>query len=267
MGEIKSFSDQHTALVTGASGHLGFAICEQLSDAGFALVLVGRSKSKLESLRVHLESRGRKAMWADADLTSHQEVKSLFETIESSGVTHLEAVVNNAHSMKLSSDPDDYALNYESSFATALSAIEWVASGARTLLRTGKKENGLASIVNIASMYGEVAPDFSVYPPNVEINRTWYGASKAALIQLSRYMASDFGREGIRVNSISPGAFPSERVAESSPEFIERLGRKSILGRVGKPAELADVCVFLCSDKSNYITGANIPVDGGWTTW
>ena len=124
-----------------------------------------------------------------------------------------------------------------------------------------------ASIVNISSMYGKVAPNPSVYESLDNVNPLLYGAMKAALIQATKYLSSQMSMKGIRVNSVSFGAFPSKEVQIKMPKFIKSLSNQTHLGRIGKPEEASGIINFLLSNESSYITGADIPVDGGWTAW
>lgn len=123
------------------------------------------------------------------------------------------------------------------------------------------------NIINISSMYGFVSPDFKVYEDNPHFfNPPSYGAAKAGVIQLTKYYAVYLAKYNIRVNCISPGPFPSPTVRENTG-FIEKLSAKVPMARIGDPNELKGPVIFLASDASSYITGQNIIVDGGWTTW
>ena len=124
-----------------------------------------------------------------------------------------------------------------------------------------------SSIINISSMYGLVAPNQENYTKNVEVNALLYGSMKAALIQGSRWLSSIYGKDEIRVNSISFGPFPQEKIQNDEPEFIKKLSKQTHLKRIGQPEETTGIIMFLLSDDSSYITGANIKVDGGWTAW
>jgi NAD(P)-dependent dehydrogenase (short-subunit alcohol dehydrogenase family) len=90
---------------------------------------------------------------------------------------------------------------------------------------------------------------------------------KAGVQQLTRYLAVHYGPRGLRFNAISPGPFPNPAIQEGDPEFVRRLSARVPLGRIGHPHEVASVVAFLCSDASSYISGQNLPVDGGWTVW
>jgi NAD(P)-dependent dehydrogenase (short-subunit alcohol dehydrogenase family) len=128
-------------------------------------------------------------------------------------------------------------------------------------------KSGRGSIVLFSSMYGMVSPDPKAYKDPMNKNPIEYGVGKAALIQMARYFAVHWGKENVRCNCIAPGPFPNPKVQQGNPEFIERLAQKSPMGRIGRSEEIAGVVAFLLSDASSYITGQNIPVDGGWTSW
>jgi len=135
------------------------------------------------------------------------------------------------------------------------------------LKRGGVEVLGGASIVNISSMYGMVSPDPSLYADTGANNPAHYGATKAGLIQLTRYLACHIAKQGIRVNSISPGPFPKIAEDPAGSQFIKALESKVPMGRIGQPEEVAGPVTFLLSGAASYVNGANIPVDGGWTAW
>jgi NAD(P)-dependent dehydrogenase (short-subunit alcohol dehydrogenase family) len=112
-----------------------------------------------------------------------------------------------------------------------------------------------------------VSPDPAIYGDSGKNNPPFYGAAKAGLIQLTRYLAVHLAKRGVRVNSVSPGPFPPPSIATVSPEFHAELCRKTPMGRIGAAEELAGPVLFLLSDASTYVTGIDLPVDGGWTAW
>lgn len=124
------------------------------------------------------------------------------------------------------------------------------------------------SIVNIASMYGIVSPYLAVYEPPCEASLipVNYSAGKASVIQMTRYFGTYLIDRKIRVNSISPGPFPSPKVQENKV-FADRLREKNPSHRLGDPEDLKGAVLFLASDASKYVVGQNIQVDGGWTIW
>lgn len=123
------------------------------------------------------------------------------------------------------------------------------------------KKQGGGSIINIASIYGIVGPDFSVYEGSEMTMPAAYAAIKGGVINFTKYLASYLGPEGIRVNCVSPGGiFDSQNEA-----FVKRYEAKTPLRRMASPADVAPSISFLLSDDASYITGHNLVVDGGWT--
>ncbi|MBS1238342.1 MAG: short-chain dehydrogenase/reductase [Deltaproteobacteria bacterium] len=125
------------------------------------------------------------------------------------------------------------------------------------------KKSGGGTIINIASIYGMVGPDFSIYE-NTDITMpAAYSAIKGGIISFTKYLATYCAENNIRANVISPGG-----ILDRQPEsFIQKYAKKTPLGRMGCPIDITGAAIFLSSDASSYITGQNIVVDGGWTAW
>jgi NAD(P)-dependent dehydrogenase (short-subunit alcohol dehydrogenase family) len=122
-------------------------------------------------------------------------------------------------------------------------------------------------VINIASIYGHVSPSFSVYGDSGLDAAPQYSAAKGGLLQLTRYMACRFAPQNIRVNSLSPGIFPWESVDREYPDFVARVCERTPLKRTGRASELGGPAVFLASDASSFMTGADLRIDGGWAAW
>src|SRR5213596_2959714 len=160
-------------------------------------------------------------------------------------------------------EPADFEQPYRVNVVAAFQIVK----AALPLLRAAAKLTAGASVVNIASMYGSVSPDPTIYGSSGANNPPSYGSAKAGLIQFTKYAACHFARERIRVNCISPGPFPAQQYLDNDPEFHGRLRSKTPLARTGDPREMQGPLLFLASDASSYVTGINLPVDGGWTAW
>lgn len=258
--------DGRVAFVSGAAGHLGRAISTALAEAGAHVILNGRRRDKLEALKEALLARGFRASVACFDVTDDSSVADGFSDISR---THgrLDVLVNNAYEGSPgtleSSRSEDFVRAYDVAVVAAYRCL----MASKRLLLKAVETTGHASVINIASMYASVSPDPSIYSSTGMDNPPFYGAAKAALVQFTRYAACHLGPEGIRVNAVSPGPFPRESVAQKHPAFWRELSRKCPMGRVGQPAELKGAILFLASDASTYVTGINLPVDGGWTAW
>ena len=253
-----------TVVVTGPTGHLGSAIVIRLLRC-FNVIGISRTASslKLDSSN-DIDMQG-KYIPIDQDLsvTPCDVLASLIENCIPNDGSYLVGLVNNAFTSYPSS-----ALSVDKKTVYA-SAESFIGIHLRLSLAVAEllKLSYGGSIVNVASMYGRVSPRPSLYSSLHSVNPMLYGAFKAGFIQASRYLSSLLGPDKIRVNSVSYGAFPSSAVQSSDPDFIKRLANQTHLGRIGDPFEAAGVIAFLLSEESSYITGVDIPVDGGWTAW
>lgn len=249
-------------LLTGASGHLGRAIAIGLARAGARVILNARSQEKLQKLADDIGAFDGKAKIAAFDIADESEVLK-FARAMADGGEPLFGVVNNAYRPLSGNYATASMADFDASYRTNVGAAFFVIQQCLPLLEAAAAQFGHASVVNVASMYGHVSPPPALYS-DLMPNPPFYGASKAALLQLTRYLACFLADKSIRVNSVSPGPFPMEAVAVSNPEFVERLQTHVPLGRLGKPAELVGPVVFLLSDAASFVTGADLKVDGGW---
>ena len=253
-----------SALITGATGYLGSAMAHALAEAGAHIFVNSRSEKQCIVLAKKLVELGYSAEPAAFDVTDKQAIDNFFKNLESSP---LHILINNAHIGSSGNIESSTSGEYSKSYDISVLAAHNLLNAALPSLRKAVQNNLEASVINISSMYAMVSPDQGIYQDIKSINPPFYGASKAALLQWTRYAACEFGPENIRVNSISPGAFPSLLVQKDQPEFIVSLSKKVPLGRVGIANELKGPVLFLASGASSYINGSNIVIDGGWTCW
>lgn len=251
------------ALVTGGGTHLGFAMANAVAAQGATVTVLARSE---EFLKNAAERLGEGHDYIVADLTK----EATYDLLRERGV-HYDILVNNA-----GGDPADASWEDQSAQAW-LDTYHLNVVASNELVRTfraGMRERGWGRVVNIASVFGMVAPN----PKNRKqgFDAGAYTASKHAVIGLTHFLAAKLGREGITVNSVSPGMYPlpsDDPYLERTPwrrrdqSWLDALGEQCPAGRVGVPSDLGGAVAFLASDAAAYVTGQNIAVDGGWVIW
>ncbi|WP_027002062.1 SDR family oxidoreductase [Hugenholtzia roseola] len=245
-----------TVLITGGYGYLGKAICEGLLAAQAQVWVLGQSEEKFN--RAFEEREG--IFFQNCNISQTVSIKEAYQAIIQKGQS-IDVLINNAFYSKGQNpetmSDEDWNYGIDGSLNSVYRCI-------REVLPFMKERGG--KIINVSSMYGIVSPQFEIYENNNFLNPPHYGAAKAGVIQMTRYFACYLGKYNIQVNAVTPGAFPSEGVQENT-EFIASLKNKSPLGRVGNPKDLQGAFVLLSSQASNFITGQNIVIDGGWTAW
>ena len=247
--------DGKTALVTGGAGLYGRQITEALAQAGARTYIASRNREQSELLatefrNVRLDVR---AMTLDqSDETSIGQLKDA--VLDDAG--RVDILVNNAVLRPVA--------NWNCSAADFSQSMQVNATGLFLMTRTFGElmvQQGGGSIINIGSIQGCVGPDFSLYeglgwetPPD-------YFFHKGGMLNFTRFAAAKLGPKSVRVNVISPGGFYTDQ----DPQFVRRYVAKTFLGRMANSTDLQGAVVFLASDASAYITGANLLVDGGYT--
>ncbi len=264
------------AVVTGAVGLIGKHHCHALSEAGANVIVCDIDKNKCEQFAGELKT---KSIGIAADITNPESVKNLKENI----LTHfgkIDILVNNAAINDMFVTRDSFGEN--PSMAAELSKFEnypldmWQKSLnvnitgtflCSQILGSEMAKAGSGSIINIASTYGIVAPDQSIYKQKNGSQNFYksaaYPVTKGAVISFTKFLAAYWGNQGVRVNSLSPGGVENNQ----DDYFIENYSAKTMLGRMAKPTDYKGAILFLASDASEYMTGANLIVDGGWTAW
>lgn len=266
--------DGKTALLTGASGFLGRNLGSVLLANGARVIALARSE-RLESVSAAWarEFGAERVRSYRVDMYDRVALERTLDEIVSSEPS-VDVLVNNAHE-----------LGPQTGFNTAEDSLEhgtfdqWMRNltgglywAALTTQKVGPsmKARRRGSIVNVSSMYAQVAPSPDLYVGTRFVNPPGYSTAKAGLVALTRYVASFWGPYGVRANAILPGPFSNteEEGPNSVPPtdpFLERLRVRTCLRRLGKPADLVGILLFLASDASSYVTGQAIIIDGGWT--
>ncbi len=238
---------EKVAIVTGGSSGIGKAICKKLSEEDFTVVISDINEEEGKKVAEKLNED-----FIKCDVSNWKEVENLVNTtVEKYG--KLDVMVNNAGIGSRNSIEDMSIEEWNKIRSIDLDGVVYGCKAASTHL---KKTEG--NIVNIASIYGLVG----------DIGATAYNAAKGGVVNLTRSVASDLAPHNVRVNSICPGFVRTPMTEEGlkDQEFKEHVLNETPLGRVAEPEEIAEVVHFVASDKASYITGANIPVDGGWTS-
>lgn len=256
MDALTSFSLKgRVALITGGAGLYGKFIVEALAEAGATTYVASRDVEKCRKLASKLSLKGYDVVPGQIDQSDEDSVKALYQRILEEQA-RIDILVNNAvlRPMKGFDDPMG---NFRASMEVNSTGIFLVSR----VFSQNMIERRSGSIINIASIQGMVGPDFTLYegtgmdvPPD-------YFFHKAGMINLTRYLAARLGPYNIRVNAISPGGL----LAGQDPIFIEKYSKRTFLGRMARGEDIKGAVVFLASDASSYVTGANIVVDGGYT--
>jgi 2-deoxy-D-gluconate 3-dehydrogenase len=241
------------AVVTGGNGGIGLGMARGLAAAGAAVVVAARNREKSEAAAGELGRFGVRSEFIPLDVADPASCRAMVaETVDRFG--RLDILVNNA-GMSIRKPPQDYAVEeWQTVLDTNLTGA-FVCCQAAYAAMTG---NGRGKIVNIGSMMSIFG---AAYAPA-------YAASKGAIVQLTKSLATAWASDNIQVNAVLPGWIDTEltiAAREQVPGLHERILRRTPAGRWGQPADLAGIAVFLASPASDFVTGAAIPVDGGFS--
>jgi len=252
------------ALVVGGAGLLGGEITYAFAELGARVFVASRDLEKCRAFIDGVVSRFPQAKLVplSVDITDKNSIVTMLGQVGEQAGGGLDILVNSGWSGRKNTFESISDEHWMMDIDVCLNGVFRTIKGAFPLLKARR-----GNILSIASMYGHVAPDYRMYDSEKFANPPSYGAAKAGVIQLTKYLASFLSPHGIRANCISPGPFPFESTQKDSPDFIARLAAKNPCNRIGKPFELKGAAAMLCSDAGSYITGQNVCVDGGWGVW
>ncbi|MVM36039.1 SDR family oxidoreductase [Spirosoma sp. HMF4905] len=261
-----SLSDR-VAIVTGAVGLIGRNHCRALADAGAKVVVADLNETAAKDFADEL---GKAHLGVSLDVTNESVVKQIRDQILDrygridilvNNAALNEAVENPALALELTAFENFPVAQFRASLDVNVTGVFLCSQVFGSVMA----QQGKGSIINVASTYGLVGPDQSIYR-NEAGEQTFYKtaaypATKGAVVNFTRFLAAYWGQKGVRVNTLSPGG-----VENSQNEFfIRNYSARTVLGRMAQPDDYQGAIVFLASDASAYMSGANLVVDGGWT--
>lgn len=266
----KIFSlEKKVAIVTGALGLIGKNHCEALTEAGANVVVCDLDQTEC---KIFAKTLAQKSIGISSDITDKDSVIELKNTtLKEFG--RIDILVNNAAINDMFENPqaaaeqskfENYPLEmWKKSLDVNVTGMFLCSQVIG--IEMAKQNKG--SIINIASTYGIVAPDQSLYinPDGTQsfYKSAAYPVTKGAVISFTKFLAAYWGDKNVRVNTLSPGGVENKQ----DDYFIENYSNRTPLKRMAQPNDYKGALIFLASDASNYMTGSNLVVDGGWTAW
>lgn len=258
------------AVVTGGAGLLGSEFCKTLTQAGAAVVVADVNASAATVLAESLTQKGFHAFGVKTDVAAADSVQHMVQaTLASFG--RLDILVNSAvldpkfdpqHGRQPNSFEDYPLESWNQALSVNLTGTFLCCQAAvRPMLAQG---NGV--IINLSSIYGLTGPDQRLYQREGQPHQykpVYYSVTKSGVLGLTRYLATYYAGKNIRVNTLTPGGVFNDH----DETFVQAYSARTVLGRMAQKDDLNGALLFLASDASAYMTGANLVVDGGWTTW
>lgn len=254
------------AIVTGGGTGLGRQMATALAEAGADIVLASRNQARLEEVADELRGLGRRVLALSVDVSDAAAPQAMVKQVLAE-LGRVDILVNNSAAQDVNRPFEAFdvvrwnavlAVNLTGALVCALAAHEPM------------KSQGGGKIINVASVYGMLGVDSRIYgaTPERPMRNFPYTATKGGLINLTRELSVAWAPYGIQVNALSPGMFPVESNIKKWPEgTFDRLRERIPAGRMGNATDLKGAVVFLASAASDYVTGQNLVVDGGWTVW
>lgn len=241
-------------IVTGACGQLGTQICKAFKDSGCIVVAtdVKTDNNKLDGVE-----------YFSHDISKKEETIELYESVIKKH-KKIDILVNNAGVSTFENFEERTEDSFDWVMDVNLKGTFWGIQSYVNLFDKYKSEKG--SIINIASIFGVVSPDFRNYTDLPRKNSEVYGATKAGIIQMTKYFAVHLAERNIRVNSVSPGGIFNPQNPQGE-DFRENYAFRTPMKRMANDEEMVGIILYFASDAASYTTGQNVVVDGGLTSW
>ena len=250
-----------TVFVLGGSGLIGAEVSKALASAGALVVVIDVDKEKGYKLVKEISDCKYNAYFEYLDLTKLDQLEQNIDNLLDKYNSELDIFINVSYpkTKDWGNDIDNLTLDsWRKNIDIHLNTYSWISRKIALFMRDHKRKG---TIINFGSIYGVKGNDFNLYE-GTEINPAMaYSAIKGGIINLTRYLASFFGKYGIRINNICPGGVFDNQ----NKNFIKKYNKKVPLKRMATSEEIASVVLFLSSEAASYINGATIMVDGGWT--
>lgn len=257
-----------TIILTGSAGRIGERFAHVLSAAGANVVLVDIENKKNKQLELILKKRYHTNPVAiDVDISNKSEMNGLVKNILAT-YKKIDVLINNAHFLPREHSNRDapfeqYPLElWDQTITTNLRGLFLCCQEVGKIM--SKQKYGV--IVNISSIYGIVGADQRIYGKSRLNSPAFYAATKGAMVNLTRYFTAYWNGKNIRVNTLTLGGVFDKKLHKNK-EFVKNYSSKTMVGRMANKEDFDGAILFLTSDASSYMTGANLIIDGGWTAW
>jgi NAD(P)-dependent dehydrogenase (short-subunit alcohol dehydrogenase family) len=252
---LSSFFKGKTYLLTGSSSYLAKPVVNFLLKKGSTVLCIGRN---------NYFKKQKNYFFFHCDLQDENQLNSICNLINQkfyflNGLIYFASEGSLGHFTQ--SEKKDFLISLNINLISPFLLLKKMK---KLLINGYKKCNVKSSIINFSSVYGITIPDFKIYKKNCFFNPIQYGCSKSAMIHMSKYLSKNSDFKFLKINNIIPGAFPKKNQQFSKSIYKKKLLNKIPMGRFGKPNDIVGSVVFLLSNMSDYITGINLKVDGGW---
>ena len=257
-----------TIVLTGSAGRIGSRFAHTLSKAGANVILVDKeAKSNLKLASEIVRKYKTKAVAHNIDINDEVQVDKFIKTVIKK-YKKIDVLINNAHFVSRNHPKKDAPFEkypvelWDKAISDNLRGFFLCSQKIGSAMIKRKK----GVILNISSIYGLVGPDQRIYGKSRLNSPAFYSATKGAIVNLTRYLASSWGPKNIRVNTLTLGGIFDKKL-HSGKDFVKNYSDKTMLGRMSNKEDYDGALLFLISDASSYMTGSNLIIDGGWVAW